>query len=171
MQDETPPTARRSILSESVWDRRILPTHLCFKDDAEQKGYKCHRLDNLVSHKKFNDLKYAFISYSRRQFFTQNDAEIQSRKEDADKKGKPWTPGEERILRKQIDIDRHCLTRIALKAIEDSGLEAFYIDFECVDPTLLDPKGKARSVPPKYFPLVSDISQCATGYARRISHM
>jgi len=152
------PVPKRSPIPESVWDRRILPTHLCVKDDRRKEGYECVPVDNLVQDKASKDFEFAFISYSRKQFFTQSEDEIQAWKESAAKEKKPWSRSDEGILRNQIAIDRNCITRIALKAIEDSGLNAFYIDFECVDPTTMVKKGKdanafekkAGSFPPTY---------------------
>ncbi|KAE9363120.1 hypothetical protein N431DRAFT_449926 [Stipitochalara longipes BDJ] len=93
--------------------------------------------------KTSEDFEYAFISYSRRQFFTQSEDNIQDWKRGDAENDKPWSRGAERMLRDQIVIDRQFLTRIALKAITDSRLKAFYIDFECVDSTILEQKGKA----------------------------
>lgn len=91
------------------------------------------------------DFEYAFISYSREQFFTQGEDEINNWKQHDEVKDKAWPRDAEKALKAQIDIDRGCLTRIALKAIEESRLNAFYIDFECVDPATLEQGGKDKS--------------------------
>jgi hypothetical protein len=136
------PTSGSSVAAESPWGRRILPTHLCFRDERNPKGYERRPVNNLVGDETSNDFKYAFISYSRKQFFTQGEDEIQAWKQGDAAKGHHWSEAAENRLRGQIDIDCRCLTRIALKAISESGLNAFYIDFECVDSATLEQKGK-----------------------------
>ena len=131
-----------SSVSEKVWDRRLLPTHLCYKAENTTKGYECRKVSNLVGDEKPEDFDYAFISYSRRQFFTHEQDEIDDKKELA---GGSWDEDYERRWKEQIVIDRRNLIRIALKAIADSGLNAFYIDFECVDSTPYSQNPKAKN--------------------------
>lgn len=71
---------------------------------------------------------------------TQGEEEIQSWKQGDELKGNSWSRNFEQSLRDQIHIDRGYLTRIALKAVADSGLNAFYIDFECVDSAIIEQK-------------------------------
>jgi hypothetical protein len=156
---DSSPGFRQPIITDGVWDRRILPTHLCFKDDSDPKGYICRPVPNLVGDNTSQDFEYAFISYSRKQFLTQGEDEIQSWKQGDELKGNSWPHNFEQSLRDQIHIDRGYLTRIALKAVADSGLNAFYIDFECIDSAIIEQKekgmkGEAKQVcvvPPKNF--------------------
>lgn len=117
------PTRRRTVQPSP--SRLLGPRYLCFvaNEQATPRSYVTQRVESWMSHNQtYNEPDYIFISYTRRQFYSQinNDPAVSS---------------DDLVNRKEAaDRDQSILTRFAVKAAKDAGVPAFWIDFECVQP-------------------------------------
>ena len=103
--------------------RLLGPRFLCVLDESESRGYKTICVDNLRDTDSGKGiLDYVFMSYTRRQFYTQIT-------------GDPTLPSETNLMTKAAaERDRATLVACAVAAAKSAQVEAFWIDFECVQP-------------------------------------
>lgn len=104
-------------------ERLLGPRYLCYLDDSKPRGYntmRTHDWTQAVGNGSTSN--YVFISYTRRQFYTQII-------------GDPSLPAERsERLQQGADRDTDTLIRFAVLAAKAAGVKAFWIDFECVQP-------------------------------------
>lgn len=104
-------------------ERLLGPRHLCYLDDTKPRGYNTMRTQDWIQAEGNGSTPdYVFISYTRRQFYTQII-------------GDPALPAEQNErLQQATDRDTDTLIRFAVRAAKTAGVGAFWIDFECVQP-------------------------------------
>jgi hypothetical protein len=107
-------------------ERLLRPRYLCFIN-SEFSAYETRRVETWMAESQTHSLvAYIFISYTRRQFYTQNCKSPEL----------TWVPSvsqQDTAQRTNAARRDQCiLTTYAIKAAEDAGVAAFWIDFECV---------------------------------------
>lgn len=115
-----PAHLRRSPSNYYTPSRLLGPRYLCVLDDAQGRGYRTMRTEDIDTGSGTAD--YIFISYTRRQFCTQI-------------AGDPSLPAETNLtLQAAAERDTRTLLTYAVEAAKAARVGAFWIDFECVRP-------------------------------------
>jgi hypothetical protein len=117
--------SRRAIPQEERSTGRLLtPRFLCFINETEDQysisSYSVLKVDDGL--KQPAGVRYVFISYTRRQFYSQisNDPSL--------------SIAERMRFRAAAERDKETLIHFAIAAAKSAGVSAFWIDFECVRP-------------------------------------
>lgn len=111
-------------LSDVDTNQTLGPRFLCYLDDQESCGYKTRSTETWAQDQDTDRISnYVFISYTRRQFYTLIS-------------GDPSLPQDQNeTLLSAAQRDTKTLTEYAVRAAKAiPGVEAFWIDFECVRP-------------------------------------
>jgi hypothetical protein len=100
--------------------RLLTPRYLCFVDSETQLGYTVRKVDRTLE--KSGHIGYIFVSYTRRQFYSQisHDPSI--------------SEFEKARFSAIAERDKTHLIRFAIAAAKEAGVQAFWIDFECIQP-------------------------------------
>lgn len=120
----SPPQASRStLLDVDMPERLLVPRYLCYLDESKPRGYVTLKTQEwMATRGTHTTSNYIFISYTRRQFYTQIF-------------GDPTLPANQNeALQKAADRDTNTLIQFAVQAAKAANIEAFWIDFECVQP-------------------------------------
>lgn len=119
----------------AITQRLLRPRYLCIVDDSDDRGYRVVAADD--QHDLYT-VPYVFISYTRRQFYTQITGDPSLTNED--------------LIKRQLAAQRDAATLIslALTAVERAGVAAFWIDFECVHPEEPGDAEASRSIEDVY---------------------
>ena len=114
----------RTVRGNDMLERRLEPTFLCYLDKSRPSGFKTMKTEEWNTAKGSGSTSnYIFISYTRDQFCTQLS-------------GDPKLPEEEaKRNQRAADRDTSTLTSFAVSATIAAGVEAFWIDFECIEKT------------------------------------
>ncbi|KAJ8062324.1 hypothetical protein OCU04_008872 [Sclerotinia nivalis] len=118
------PTQHASTSSgtQDVPDRQLGPAYLCFIDPSSSTGYTTRHVSTWARSHGNSYPDYIFISYTRLQFYT-----IIS--------GDPSLPSSINARRKAAaERDMDMLIRFAIRATKAAGIDAFWIDYECIRP-------------------------------------
>lgn len=114
----------RIVRGIDMLERRLEPKFLCYLDKSRAHGFKTMKTEEWNTAKGNGSASnYIFISYTRDQFCTQLS-------------GDPKLPEEETERNQRAaDRDTSTLASFAVSAATVAGVEAFWIDFECIEQT------------------------------------
>ncbi|APA16056.1 hypothetical protein sscle_16g108260 [Sclerotinia sclerotiorum 1980 UF-70] len=108
--------------TQDVPDRQLGPAYLCFIDASSSTGYTTRHVSTWTRSHGDSYPDYIFISYTRLQFYT-----IIS--------GDPSLPSSINARRRAAaERDMDMLIRFAIRATKAAGIDAFWIDYECIRP-------------------------------------
>ncbi|KAF7898821.1 hypothetical protein EAE99_012356 [Botrytis elliptica] len=111
-----------SLNTSDVPDRQLGPSYLCFLDPSSSTGYTTRHVSTWAQSHGNSYPNYIFISYTRLQFYT-----IIS--------GDPSLPSSINAQRQAAaEHDMGMLIQFAIRATKTAGIDAFWIDYECIRP-------------------------------------
>ena len=124
-------------------ERHLQPKYLCFRTDyvpdpnrpgkemvsahhiRDVNQYTVLKVDDWIKHNPGASTSYIFVSYSRKQFWTQKDEEIES--------WQKLSLKAKALIKNQVKIDRNHLMDFGYRASKEAEIPAFWVDFACVD--------------------------------------
>ncbi|KAF5874855.1 putative 3-hydroxyisobutyrate dehydrogenase protein [Botrytis fragariae] len=116
------PSSSTSLNTNDVPERQLGPAYLCFLDPSASTGYTTRHVSTWAQSHGNSYPNYMFTPYTRLQFYT-----IIS--------GDPSLPSSINARRQAAaEQDMGMLIQFAIRAAKTAGIDAFWIDYECIHP-------------------------------------